>query len=41
MERVDFKQLEELDLNVNQISDIKILERVDFKQLKELNLRSN
>ena len=39
--RVDFKQLQQLDLSVNKISDIKVLEHVDFKQLQQLDLSYN
>ena len=39
--RLDFKQLKQLDLSNNYISDIKELEKVDFKQLQQLDLSHN
>ena len=36
-----FKELEELDLSNNKISDINILEKANFKQLNKLNLSNN
>ena len=40
-EKVDFKQLQQLNLYNNKISDITVLEKIDFKQLRELNLSFN
>ena len=37
-EKVNSKELKELNLSYNDISDINILEKVNFKELKELNL---
>ena len=39
--KIEFKELKELYLSGNEISDINILEKVNFKELKELNLSSN
>ena len=39
--KINFNELEELNLSENGISDINILEKVDFKELEELNLSSN
>ena len=41
LEKVNFKELEELYLSENEISDINILEKVNFKELKELDLSKN
>ena len=41
LEKLDFKNLREIDLSYNKISDIKILEKVRFKNLKILNLQNN
>ena len=38
MEKVKFKNLEELYLSGNQISDIKVFENAKFEKLKILNL---
>ena len=34
LEKVNFKELKELDLSLNDIYDINILEKVNFKELK-------
>ena len=39
--QIEFKELKELNLTVNQISDINIFERVNFKELNKLDLRGN
>ena len=39
--KIEFKELNKLDLSRNEISDISILEKVNFKELKELYLRYN
>ena len=41
LKRIEFKELKELDLSGNKISDINILEKVYFKELKILDLRYN
>ncbi len=41
MEKVKFKNLEELYLSGNQISDIKVFENTKFEKLKILNLTCN
>ena len=41
LEKVDFKQLQQLNLSYNKISDIKVLEKVNFKQLQYLKLSDN
>ena len=41
LENVNFKELKELDLRGNEISDIKVLENVNFKELKILYLDGN
>ena len=41
LEKVDFKELKELNLSLNKISNINVLEKVDFAELKELNLSFN
>ncbi len=41
LEKINFKELKELYLSGNIISDIKILEKVRFEQLEILNLGSN
>ena len=41
LKKVNFKELQILDLSHNKISDIKVLENVNFKQLQTLNLRYN
>ena len=38
LERVNFKELKELDLNNNEISDIEVLENVKFDKLDKLYL---
>ena len=38
---MEFKELKELDLSGNNISDIKILEKVKFEKLEKLNLSRN
>ena len=39
--KIEFKELNKLDLSYNEIVDISILEKVNFKELKELNLSRN
>ena len=39
--KINFKELNKLDLSGNEISDINILEKVNFKDLKKLNLYYN
>ena len=39
--QIEFKELKELDLYVNNISDIKVLENVKFEKLEILNLSDN
>ena len=39
--KINFKELKELNLNRNEISDISVLEKVNFKELKELDLSDN
>ena len=39
--KINFKELNKLDLSDNKISDINILEKVDFKKLNKLNLYNN
>ena len=41
MEYVNFKELKELYLKHNNISDIKVLEKVKFEKLEKLNLEFN
>ena len=41
LNKINFNQLNILDLSDNDISDISILEKVNFKELKELNLSWN
>ena len=41
MEKVNFKELKELYLLRNSISDIKVLEKVKFEKLEILNLENN
>ena len=41
LEKVNFKELKELNLNSNNISDIKVLEKVKFDKLEKLYLRNN
>ena len=41
LKRIEFKNLNKLDLSENNISDINILEKVNFKELKELNLSND
>ena len=38
---MNFKQLKELDLSYNNISDIKVLEKVKFEKLEKLDLSGN
>ena len=38
---LEFKELKELYLSKNQISDIQVLERVNYKELQNLNLNAN
>ena len=40
-ENMNFKELKELNLSYNKITDINILDRVNFNELKILNLRGN
>jgi len=39
--KIKFKELKELDLSFNEISDIRVLEKVNFKELNKLNLSGN
>ena len=39
--KIEFKELKELNLSYNEISDINILEKVKFKELNKLNLNGN
>ena len=39
--KINFKELKELNLSYNEISDISVLEKVNFKELKELDLSYN
>ena len=41
MEKVDFKNLNKLDLSWNKISNINIFKKVDFKELNDLCLGDN
>ena len=41
MEKVNFKELKELYLLRNSISDIKVLKKVKFEKLEILNLENN
>ena len=41
LENAKFKELKELDLHCNKISDIKVLEKVKFDKLEILNLEDN
>ena len=41
LENVNFKELKELDLSYNNISEIKVLEKVKFEKLEKLDLGSN
>ena len=41
LEKVNFKELNNLDLSNNEIIDIHILEKVNFKKLKKLDLCGN
>ena len=41
MENVNFKNLKELYLNNNNISDISIFKKVEFKKLELLNISNN
>ena len=41
LERVEFKELQQLNLSDNKISDIKILGKVNFKELQQLDLSYN
>ena len=41
LEKVNFKELKELYLSFNKITDINVLEKVNFKELKELDLSEN
>ena len=38
---MNFKELKELNLNKNNISNIKVLERVKFEKLEKLGLSDN
>ena len=38
---MNFKQLKELYLNSNNISDIKVLETIKFEKLEKLDLKGN
>ena len=39
--KIKFKELKELNLSWNKISDISVLEKVNFKELNKLNLNGN
>ena len=39
--KIEFKELKELDLGLNNISDIKVLENVKFEKLEILDLENN
>ena len=39
--KIEFKELKELYLGVNNISDIKVLENAKLNKLEKLNLRNN
>ena len=39
--KLEFKELKELNLNWNNISDIKVFEKVQFEKLEILNLENN
>ena len=41
LEKVDFKELKELNLNHNEISDISILRKANFEELEELFMIAN
>ena len=41
LKNINFKELKELNLSGNKISDIKVLEKIDFKQLQTLDLSGN
>ena len=41
LEKVNFKQLKELYLRNNEISDIKVLEKANFAKLEILDLSNN
>ena len=41
LKNVNFKELKELDLSENNISDISVLENVKFEKLEKLNLSFN
>ena len=38
---MNFKELKELNLNKNKISDIKVLERIKFEKLEKIVLNDN
>ena len=38
---LDFKELKELDLSNNEISDISVLEKINFNEIKQLNISRN
>ena len=39
--KIKFKELKELNISLNNISNINILEKINFKELKKLNLSLN
>ena len=41
LKKIEFKELKELNLSFNNISDIKVLEKVKFERLEILNLSDN
>ena len=41
LKKIEFKELKELDLSDNTISDIKVLDKVKFEKLEELDLSGN
>ena len=41
LKRIEFKELKELDLSSNNISNIKVLDKVKFEKLEILNLGGN
>ena len=41
LEKVNFKELKELDLSWNNITDIKVLEKANFEKLEKLLLFGN
>ena len=41
LDKVNFKELNELNLRSNKISDISLFEKVNFKELDGLDLKNN